>query len=145
MADKIGIMSNGKLKQWDTPYQLYHQPTNIDVARFIGTGMIIRGKVTNKQCVQLALGEFCGILPQHIQNDQEINILIRPNNVMYDDTSMISAEVLDKDFKGSYFIYTLKLDSGEIILAEIPASYNHSINSRIGIKAHLEQLVAFPI
>lgn len=145
MADKIGIMSEGKLKQWDTPYQLYHQPADAYVARFIGTGMMVRGQVSSEKCVQFALGEFCGAIPHGCQNCQEINILIRPDDIIHDDNSAITAEVLDKDFKGSHFIYTLKLDSDEIVLAEVPAHHNHSLGSRIGIKVDLEHLVAFPI
>ena len=28
MADEIGVMADGKIQQWDTPYNLYHRPTN---------------------------------------------------------------------------------------------------------------------
>src|SRR5690554_2898906 len=34
MADKAGVMYQGELLQWDTPYQLYHQPRHQLVADF---------------------------------------------------------------------------------------------------------------
>jgi iron(III) transport system ATP-binding protein len=40
IADHIGIMNNGKIVQWDTPYDLYHKPINRYVAEFIGRGCI---------------------------------------------------------------------------------------------------------
>jgi iron(III) transport system ATP-binding protein len=35
IADRIGIMQNGSIVQWDTPYALHHQPSNSFVADFI--------------------------------------------------------------------------------------------------------------
>lgn len=38
MADEIGVMSEGRIQQWDTPYNLYHRPGNRFVADFVGKG-----------------------------------------------------------------------------------------------------------
>ena len=143
MADKIGIMADGRLQQWDTPYNLYHNPATPAIAGFIGQGVLLRGQMSGSHCVRLALGEFCGVVPHHCQSCREVDVLLRPDDVGHDDNSPVSAEVLDKDFKGSYFIYTLKLDSGETVLAHVPSHHNHPIGSRIGIRLELEHLIAF--
>lgn len=143
MADKIGIMADGRLQQWDTPYNLYHNPATPAIAGFIGQGVLLRGQMSGSHCVRLALGEFCGVVPHHCQSCREVDVLLRPDDVVHDDNSPVSAEVLDKDFKGSYFIYTLKLDSGETVLAHVPSHHNHPIGSRIGIRLEPEHLIAF--
>ena len=143
MADKIGIMADGRLQQWDTPYNLYHNPATPAIAGFIGQGVLLRGQMSGSHCVRLALGEFCGVVPHHCQSCREVDVLLRPDDVVHDDNSPVSAEVLDKDLKGSYFIYTLKLDSGETVLAHVPSHHNHPIGSRIGIRLELEHLIAF--
>ena len=143
MADKIGIMADGRLQQWDTPYNLYHNPATPAIAGFIGQGVLLRGQMSGSHCVRLALGEFCGVVPHHCQSCREVDVLLRPDDVVHDDNSPVSAEVLDKDFKGSYFIYTLRLDSGETVLAHVPSHHNHPIGSRIGIRLELEHLIAF--
>ena len=143
MADKIGIMADGRLQQWDTPYNLYHNPATPAIAGFIGQGVLLRGQMSGSHCVRLALGEFCGVVPHHCQSCREVDVLLRPDDVVHDDNSPVSAAVLDKDFKGSYFIYTLKLDSGETVLAHVPSHHNHPIGSRIGIRLELEHLIAF--
>ena len=143
MADKIGIMADGRLQQWDTPYNLYHNPATPAIAGFIGQGVLLRGQMSGSHCVRLALGEFCGVVPHHCQSCREVDVLLRPDDVVHDDNSPVSAEVLDKDFKGSYFIYTLKLDSGETVPAHVPSHHNHPIGSRIGIRLELEHLIAF--
>jgi iron(III) transport system ATP-binding protein len=35
VADRIGVMAEGRIAQWDTPYNLVHHPTNQFVADFI--------------------------------------------------------------------------------------------------------------
>ena len=143
MADKIGIMSEGKLQQWDTPYQLYHEPNNRFIASFIGQGALVRGQVLGDHCIKLAAGEFCGAVPHRCQTCQEVDVLIRPDDILHDDASPVTAKVLDKDFKGSYFIYTLQLDSGEVVYAHVNGHHNHPVGGRIGIHMQLDHLIAF--
>ncbi len=45
MADYIGVMHRGELLQWDTPYNLYHQPNDPQIASFIGDGHFISGVI----------------------------------------------------------------------------------------------------
>ncbi|MCS4534215.1 ABC transporter ATP-binding protein [Neisseria montereyensis] len=143
IADKIGLMSAGRLNQWDTPYKLYHEPADIYTAHFIGAGVLLQGTVTDNQCIQLPVGTFHGPLPSLYKNGDELHVLIRPDDIVYDENSLITAEILDKDFKGNYFVYTLKINSGETISMQIPAHYNHTIGSHIGICMNLEHLIAF--
>ena len=143
MADKIGIMSDGQIQQWDTPYQLYHEPNNRFIASFVGQGVFVKGKVLGDHCIKLAAGEFCGAVPHRCQSCQEVDVLIRPDDILHDDDSPITATVLDKDFKGSYFIYTLRLDSGESVFAHVNGHHDHQVGSRIGIYMQLDHLIAF--
>lgn len=144
MADKIGIMSAGSLQQWDTPYNLYHHPANAETAAFIGEGVLLRGQTISTHCIRLACGDFCGTVPIACQSCQEVDVLIRPDDIIHDDHSPVQAEVLAKDFKGSYFTYTLRLDSGEKVLAHVPGHHDHPVGSRIGIHMQIENLIAFP-
>ena len=43
IADKIGVMHKGKLAQWATPDELYHEPNSPFIAEFIGEGAMIDG------------------------------------------------------------------------------------------------------
>ena len=45
VADEIGIMNEGRIEQWDTPYNLYHRPANRYVADFVGQGVFLPGEV----------------------------------------------------------------------------------------------------
>jgi len=37
MADKIGVMNDGLLQQYDSPTKVYDEPANLFVAQFVGS------------------------------------------------------------------------------------------------------------
>lgn len=43
LADKVGVMDKGRLVQWATPSELYHEPVSPFVAEFVGEGAMIDG------------------------------------------------------------------------------------------------------
>jgi iron(III) transport system ATP-binding protein len=52
LADWVGVMHQGCIQQWDTPYNLYHQPANRFVADFVGQGAMLTGDVLSSQQVR---------------------------------------------------------------------------------------------
>jgi len=56
MADMVGIMREGRIEQWDTPYNLYHRPATRHVADFIGQGVFLPGEVMSRQVVERRTG-----------------------------------------------------------------------------------------
>ena len=52
VSDHVGVFQNGRLQQWDTPYNLYHEPLTPFVASFIGQGYFIRGQLMTPDTVQ---------------------------------------------------------------------------------------------
>ena len=50
MADKAGVMYAGQLLQWNTPYELYHEPEHQLVADFIGRGVLLQGQIREHRC-----------------------------------------------------------------------------------------------
>ena len=63
MADEIGIMHEGKIQQWDVPYNLYHRPANRFVADFIGQGVLLPGVVSAGTNVEMELGQLVSDMP----------------------------------------------------------------------------------
>ena len=153
MADRIGVMERGVLQQWDTAYNLYHRPGNRFVADFIGQGAFVSGVVHARhsederaaQHIHVNLGDLHGELvdPHARAVGTEVEVLLRPDDVVHDDASAVQAEVLRKAFRGAEFLYTLKLDSGDEVLALVPSHHNHSVGERIGIRLEVDHVVAF--
>ena len=144
MADVIGVMNNGKLLQWDTAFNLYHKPDTAEVADLVGEGVFIPGQVINETDVTTELGEIKSHIPHGIKQASEVNVLIRPDDILHDDDSAMMAIVKDKAFRGAEFLYTLEIESGLKLLSLVPSHHNHPINEPIGIRLEIDHLVVFP-
>jgi len=151
IADRVGVMHQGRLEQWDRPYELYHRPASRFVADFIGQGVFLPAKVLNPQRVAIELGELAGSVPSPCGigcdvcgKGCHVEVLLRPDDVVHDDASPMTAEVVRKTFRGGDFVYTLKLDSGREVLALVPSHHDHAIGERIGIRLDADHVVTFP-
>ena len=143
IADVVGIMMHGTIEQWDTPYNLYHEPASRMVADFIGQGTFLPGTVVNGKQVQLEIGVFPAKLPGEWPRGAAVDVLLRPDDILHDDSSPLQAEVLHKAFRGAAFLYTLRLPGGGRVLSLVPSHHNHEIGDKIGVRLEIDHLVAF--
>jgi iron(III) transport system ATP-binding protein len=141
IADEIGVMADGAIAQWDTAYNLYHRPASRFVADFVGEGVFLPGRVRDDRRVEIELGVLAGALAGQAS---EVDVLLRPDDVVHDDASPQQAEVLAKAFRGAEILYTLRLASGRKVLALVPSHHNHALGERIGIRLDVDHVVAFP-
>jgi iron(III) transport system ATP-binding protein len=143
VADLVGVMKDGKLEQWDTPYQLYHRPQTRFVADFIGQGVFIPGEIVAEGSVRTELGVVRANGNTRWQPGRHVDLLLRPDDVIHDDASSLRAEVCQRAFRGAEFLYTLKLASGVQLLSLVPSHHDHAVGERIGIRIEPDHVVAF--
>jgi iron(III) transport system ATP-binding protein len=143
IADKVGVMTDGKVLQWDAPYELYHKPANRYIADFIGRGVFIKGVVQAGGKVKIELGELDLEEDRSKEIGKEIEVLLRADDIQHDDHSTMQAEVVRKTFRGADFLYTLRLASGIEIFAFVPSHHDHAIGEKIGIHLVADHVVTF--
>lgn len=151
-ADYVGVMHQGRLEQWATPYTLYHEPSTRYVAQFIGEGAFLPGQRTldaahEHEHVSIELGDITPAdLHPHAHDDQHaVDVLLRPDDVVHDDASPLQAVVVRKAFRGAEFLYTLKLASGREVLALVPSHHDHAVGEPIGIRLEADHVVTFAV
>jgi iron(III) transport system ATP-binding protein len=144
MADVVGVMNDGQLLQWDTPFKLYHEPQTSIVADFLGEGVFIDGEVISGKEVKTEIGSIFGHAPHGMETGEKVRVLIRPDDILHDDDSTMTARVRDKAFRGAEFLYTLELESGLSLLSLVPSHHDHPVNQPIGIRLEIDHLVIFP-
>lgn len=143
MADVIGVMHQGRLKQWDTSYTLYHRPASPEVADFIGEGVMLPGQVTGESEVKTGLGRLNGNLVIPDGGFGGAEVLIRPEEIVYDKSSPLKACVMKKQFRGATTLYKLRLPSQDHVLALLPSHPNHDIGQQIGINTQVQDIILF--
>ncbi|MBR9906411.1 MAG: TOBE domain-containing protein, partial [Gammaproteobacteria bacterium] len=128
LADKIAVMKAGKLVQWGAPETLYQQPRTAWVAGFIGLGSQLKvaaghpGKLLEGAALMRGLNA--------IESERTQSVLVRPEHIQISAATASSAtsthnqlatQVENVIFRGERYELTLRLPSGETLLA-----YHHT-------------------
>ncbi|NCA68716.1 MAG: ABC transporter ATP-binding protein [Sphingobacteriia bacterium] len=143
MADQIGVMAEGRIRQWDTGFGLYHEPADRFVADFIGQGVLLPASVVDATRVKTEFGRVAGAKPHGLRPGAEAVVLIRPDDLLYDESSPRRATVVERAFRGAEYLYQLRLENGTEVLCLVPSHHQHAIGDEIGIRLQADHLVVF--
>jgi iron(III) transport system ATP-binding protein len=149
IGDVIGVMSEGRLHQWDDAYTLYHRPATRFVAEFIGHGVFTPAtlrKENNQIVANTAMGDLMDVADPVWPlgfSEGECDVLLRADDIVHDDDAPVKAEIIRKSFRGSEFLYTLRLKTGELVMAHVPSHHDHKLGEWIGIRAEVDHVVTF--
>jgi iron(III) transport system ATP-binding protein len=149
IGDVIGVMHQGQLHQWDEAYTLYHRPATRFVADFIGHGVFAPATLReagDQVVVDTPLGALTDVaecpLPTAFEAGQ-CEVLLRADDIVHDDDAPVKAQIVRKAFRGADFLYTLRLGSGETVMAHVPSHHDHKVGEWIGIRAQVDHVVTF--
>ena len=145
---KCGIILNQELKQFDDPYKVYHFPNSVEVVNFLNRGILIPAKVTGKNTLENSdLGIIEGNFITEYPMGSNVQLLLQPEDLEHDDKSNLKLEVVDRKFRGTNFIYTLKTPSNTLIPVFVHSHHihQHEVDEKFGIKRpiHIEHIVCF--
>jgi len=148
LGNKCGIILNGELRQYDDPYNVYHFPNSKEVVNFLNRGILIPAKVTGENSLENEdLGTIKGNFIKHYPKGSNVQLLLQPEDLEHDDKSNLKLEVVDRKFRGTNFIYTLKTNSNLLIPVFVHSHHihQHEVDEKFGIKRpiNIEHIVCF--
>lgn len=136
MATRIAVMSEGKLQQVGTPFDIYEYPNSRFTAEFLGETNILHGQVISEESNSTIIA--CDALKRHFQlsysvsgpDEMEVWVSLRPEDVnMYKEKPAHFGEynwavgtIAEIAYLGSVAVYHVRLESGVIIKSTIPSS-----------------------
>lgn len=137
LADRLGYMHDGRLEQWDTPYDVYHRPRTRAVAGFIGDGVMLPA-IGKDGLWHTELGAI-----EDPAAEGSADLLLRPDDLLHDDDSPTQARIVARVFRGADFLYTVQLPSGLRVLALAPSHHDHHVGETLGFRLANDHLVVF--
>lgn len=143
VSDQVGVFKEGRLEQWDTPYNLYHAPLTPFVASFIGQGYFIDGQMIDSTSVRTELGVLRGNRTDGQANGTDVNVLLRPDDIVYAPDSALKARVVSRTFQGASTLYRLRTSAGSPLEAIFTSHADHRAGDMVGIRVKAERLVVF--
>ena len=136
MADRIAVMSQGMVEQIGTPHEIYQRPSGRFVADFVGTMNVIEAELSAGGLAR------AGSLELHCEANGLANgpvaVCFRPEDIIIRNaeghgTNVVSAELNDLEFLGSYYQARLTIGAGSYpVLAEFSTNAVVDLDLRPG-------------
>jgi iron(III) transport system ATP-binding protein len=120
IADRVGLMAEGRILQWDAPEALYASPAERRVAGFVGRGDWLRSET-------LGLGEGA-------------DLRLRPGQLRTDPEGPLSALLESARFRGPEHLGLLRFDSGERAEIALSAAEAARVGERLRLRVVGEPL-----
>ena len=148
LGNKCGIILNESLKQFDDPYNVYHYPNSVEIVKFLKRGILISAKVLDDNSLENEeLGIIKGKFVKPFPVGSNVKLLLQPEDLIHDDKSNLKFDVIDRRFKGTNFIYTLRTNKGDLIPVFVHSHHihKHEIDDKFGIKnpIYINHIVCF--
>ncbi|MEH6812586.1 MAG: ABC transporter ATP-binding protein [Motiliproteus sp.] len=145
VSDKLGVIANGRLQQWETPFEIYHHPANTAVASFVGEGAFLRGKAVSDELIDTDIGLVRASKVNWSAGD-EVDVFVRPHEIVPGcNGCSVDGQVVKKEFLGTSTLYTLRLPTGRLVESSFMADHDYQIGDTIGLRVETEKLVAFRV
>lgn len=145
VSDQVGVFNSGHLEQWDTPYNLYHEPRTPFVASFVGQGYFIRGQLLSHDSVQTELGIIRGNRAYGWPTGSAVEVLLRPDDIIYNPQSPLKARITGRTFLGASILYRLQMPTGTQLEAIVPSHVDLREGEDMGIEVAADHLVMFDV
>jgi len=148
IADRVGVMNNGKLEQIDKPIALYNDPATPFVASFVGLANRIPATITEKGNVRVLKQKIS--LSKHsadLSDSNSIEALVRPESIVLTSDSEQDAShglLISKSFLGPLTKLGVALEGSPIIHihAQSKDVKKLEIGARVSFKIQAEEIMA---
>ena len=133
LGDHIAVMKGGLIEQLGSPDEIYSRPATRFVAEFIGHGVFAPARISQlggDMVVDTPMGPLLDVAECTLPSAYEAglcDVLLRADDIVHDDLAPVRARIERKAFRGSEFLYTLRLASGERVLAHVPSHHDHQV------------------
>lgn len=150
LADRIGVIKEGKLLQIGTPEDIYENPQSKYVANFVGSINLFEGEVIKhkNEIYQIQINDLnvlVSVLTDKKYNiGEKICLAIRPEELTIasrkpkQSDNFIEGKIIDIGFLGSEIFYHLQLLNQQIIHVSVPtAARSKNPSLSIGKNAYI--------
>ncbi|MGO2161234.1 MAG: spermidine/putrescine ABC transporter ATP-binding protein PotA [Vibrio toranzoniae] len=148
MSDRIIVMRDGVIEQDGTPREIYEEPKNLFVARFIGEINVFeataKSRLDEKRIVATIEGEESVIYhDKDITPGQKLQVLLRPEDLRIEEIKEseqrgIVGHIVERTYKGMTLDSVVELESGMRVMVseffnEDDPDVDHSLGQKVAV------------
>ncbi|HSH36123.1 spermidine/putrescine ABC transporter ATP-binding protein [Schnuerera sp.] len=138
MSDTIAVMDKGKIQQIGTPVDIYNEPKNAFVAKFIGESNIVCGIMHEDFVVEFG-GRIFKCVDKGFNKMENIDVVIRPEDleIVPIEEGLLKGVVTSITFKGVH--YEMIVKDGELEWM-VHSTIMKPVGTEIGMKVLPENI-----
>ncbi|OCH50615.1 spermidine/putrescine ABC transporter ATP-binding protein PotA [Vibrio sp. ZF57] len=148
MSDRIIVMRDGVIEQDGTPREIYEEPKNLFVARFIGEINVFeataKSRQDEKRIVATIEGEESIIYhDKDVTPGQKLQVLLRPEDLRIEEIKEseqrgIVGHIVERTYKGMTLDSVVELESGMRVMVseffnEDDPDVDHSLGQKVAV------------
>jgi iron(III) transport system permease protein len=141
IADRVGVLRQGRLEQIGTPEEIYHAPATRFVATFVGEADFLPGVVRSD-----GIHTEIGVLPDGhpCPDGGRVEVLVRPEHVALVPDATGQSVVTGRRFRGAGVLYEIRLGSGRRVRSRQPSTHSLPSGARVSLRANPGRVAVFP-
>lgn len=146
MSDRIGVMIDGEIKQYDTPKNLYEKPISKEVANIFGEPNYIKGKIS-KGIFKSDISDLSLLINDDIaiEDIENVEIMIPIESITIDKNIKdgIKGKVIKKRYAGGKTYY--HIDIKGIVIKVISLEHNYKENEEVNLVINTKNIICFKL
>jgi len=151
MGDRIVVMSNAEVQQVGSPEEVYYKPSNLFVAKFIGSpGMnLIPGHYSEGSIQLPGTGnvysppeDWKPVIEETVGGEGEIIIGFRPEAASVSDSEGLVGEVYASELQGAYSMLHINFNEDSIVHVRVDRQFKLEIGDTVQFEIN-PQMVRF--
>jgi len=146
MSDRIIVMRDGIIEQDGSPKEIYEEPKNLFVARFIGEINVFKAKTLKRVDEKRVLVEIDSVestiyFDGDFKQGEELQVLLRPEDLRLEEikeseSKGIVGHVLERTYKGMTLDSVIELENGDRVMVseffnEDDPDVDHSLGQKV--------------
>lgn len=133
IADRVAVMRDGKLVQFDSPTTLYQYPQDLEVSRFVGDSVELTAQWNGPQSVITPLGELEVRTSTHISGP--VVAVLRPEQlILQKNQESQNGTVKHVIFHGHDSLVEVQLHTGELVTIRVPGTSSFIPGTQVNVQ-----------
>ncbi|WP_158855245.1 ABC transporter ATP-binding protein [Halorhabdus sp. CUG00001] len=147
ISDRVAVIDDGHVEQIGRPEVVFQQPESRFVAEFLGQAGFVSGTFADG-CVETPLGCLDADRIEGLDTEYEsatIDVLVRPDDIraVPADPAGTNARIVDRQYTGPSFVYTVELDSGAVLHCEHNHAEELGMDKRVRVRLATDHPLAW--
>ena len=140
IGDIIAVMNEGRVEQTGPPEDVFHRPSTRFVAQFIGmVDFIPAWRAADRLITEVGSVEWPSLSdsgsPQNGEEepDSELEVMVRPDCLDCRPSEQGQGVIIDREFRGAFFLYRVSLPSGGSVRCLLPHTAEYPIGEVVSV------------